>query len=71
MPPRIPRSVSDCRTHLRNVSAVQPIFDDIDSSAAHCATHIHFAVHVLIGQPVRGPPVNILLVFSLLYPLKK
>ena len=39
MPPRKPRSVSDCRTHLRNVSAVQPIFDEIDSSAAHCDSY--------------------------------
>lgn len=39
MPPRIPWSASDCRTHLRSVSAVQSILDDIDSDAAQCDSY--------------------------------
>src|SRR5208337_1951366 len=34
-PGRLPASRWVCRTHLRNVSAVQPIFDAIDVIAAH------------------------------------
>ena len=30
------RSIETWRTHFRNVSAVQPIFDAIDAIAAHC-----------------------------------
>lgn len=35
-PPRIPCSVSARLIHVRNVSAVQPIFDAIDLIADHC-----------------------------------
>jgi hypothetical protein len=36
IPLRLPWSVSDWRTHRRNVSAVQPILLAIDSIADHC-----------------------------------
>ena len=35
-PARMPRSRSACRTHLRSVSAVQPIFAAIEPIASHC-----------------------------------
>ncbi|KAF0183725.1 MAG: hypothetical protein FD164_698, partial [Nitrospirae bacterium] len=35
-PPRIPWSISDRRTYIRKVSAVQPILPAIDSIADHC-----------------------------------
>src|SRR3954469_13990386 len=36
VPGRTPLSRSPWRTHLRSVSAVQPILEAIDSIAAHC-----------------------------------
>ena len=38
-PARRPRSRSPCRTHLRRVSAVHPIFAAIDPIAAHCDSY--------------------------------
>src|SRR6476620_9722056 len=38
-PARRPWSRSACRTHLRSVSAVQPIFDAIEPIAAHCESY--------------------------------
>jgi hypothetical protein len=35
-PARFPWSRSACRTQLRSVSAVQPIFAAIETIAAHC-----------------------------------
>ena len=35
-PPRLPSSLSACRTQRRRVSAVQPNFAEIDGIAAHC-----------------------------------
>ena len=38
-PPRRPVSRSACRTHFRNVSALQPIFDAIEAIALHWESH--------------------------------
>ena len=54
-PGRRPWSRSACRTHLRNVSLVQPIFSAIDPIAAHCE-HVPTGAPAPCARLVPGPP---------------